>query len=149
MHDMQHLYGEDQVVFLKVNGDEIYEVSRKYQVMSFPTFVYVQPNSRGLKANQFQDERTYESMKAWMISMLKDVPQKNPAAAGAKVAETEHVQETATHASGELHELQDEHPTMMYGGHQDHDIYGDHRGSGGIHEEEIISHINELGVSMN
>ena len=43
-------------------------------MQSFPTFVYVQPNTRGMKAILFRGDRSYESMKAWMVKILKDLP---------------------------------------------------------------------------
>ena len=72
--DMKEMYGEDNVEFVKIDGQKVYEPSRKYSVHSFPTFVYVQPNTRGLKAIVFRGDRTYDNMKSWMMKILKDLP---------------------------------------------------------------------------
>jgi hypothetical protein len=39
-------------------------------VQSFPTFVYVQPETKGLKAMVFREERTYDAMKSWMVEIM-------------------------------------------------------------------------------
>lgn len=67
------MYGEEQVAFLKVDGTSIYQVSDKYQVSSYPTFIYVKPNTRGLKAVMFRGDRTYQGMMQWMKRQLRDV----------------------------------------------------------------------------
>ena len=36
--------------------------------------MYVQPNTRGMKAILYRDERTYDRMRDWMTKILKDVP---------------------------------------------------------------------------
>ena len=141
VHDMREMYGEDHVEFLKVNGDEIYEVSRKYSVMSFPTFIYIHPNSRGMKANQFTEERTYESMKDWMMHFMKDVPQKTPATTGGSTSSSSSTEKAST----ELHHLEDEH--QPYGLHHDDDVYGSHVD---MHsDEDIVPLIHELGGTVS
>lgn len=77
---MIEMYGEDNVEFVKIDGNKVYEPSRKYSVQSFPTFVYVQPNTKGLKAIVFRGDRTYDNMKSWMMKILKDLPILNEAA---------------------------------------------------------------------
>jgi len=52
----------------------MYDISSKYSVQSYPTFVYVQPNTRGMKAIMFRGNRSYNSMKSWMMRLMKDVP---------------------------------------------------------------------------
>jgi thioredoxin-like negative regulator of GroEL len=81
--DMTELYG-DKVEFLKVDGNNVFEVSRKYGVQSFPTFIYVKPNTKGMQAVMFQGERTYDGMISWMKKLMKDVP---------KLIEDENVEE--------------------------------------------------------
>jgi hypothetical protein len=58
---------------LKIDGNQIYELSHKYSVQSFPTFVYIKPNTRGMKGVTFDQDRTYQSMKYWMQEMLSDL----------------------------------------------------------------------------
>lgn len=67
-------YGEENVIFIKVDGQKVYQVSDKYGVQSFPTFIYVEPNTKGLKAIMFQGNRTYQAFKGWITKILKDVP---------------------------------------------------------------------------
>ena len=42
-------------------------------MQSFPTFVYVEPNSKGLKAIVYRGDRNYDQMKAWMKEILGPV----------------------------------------------------------------------------
>ena len=69
--DVTAMYGEENVAFLKVDGTKLYEVSNKYSVQSYPTFIYVTPNTKGMKAVSFRGNRTYSSMKRWMLNLLK------------------------------------------------------------------------------
>ena len=68
------MYGAENVEFLKIDGNKVYSPTQKYSVQSFPTFVYVEPNTRGMKAIVFRGDRSYENMKAWMVKILKDLP---------------------------------------------------------------------------
>ena len=72
--DVTEMYGAENVEFVKIDGNKVDDPSRKYSVQSFPTFVYVQPNTRGMKAIVFRGDRTYDSMKSWMTKILKDLP---------------------------------------------------------------------------
>jgi len=74
---MTSLYGEDNVAFVKVDGNRIYEIGNKYDVHSFPTFIYLTPNTKGMKAIQFKGNRSYDSMRKWMVKLLKNVPKIN------------------------------------------------------------------------
>ena len=42
-------------------------------MQSFPTFVYVEPNTKGLKAIVYRGDRNYEQMKSWMREILGPV----------------------------------------------------------------------------
>jgi hypothetical protein len=74
VNDITQMYGKENVEFVKIDGNNVYSPTQKYAVQSFPTFVYVQPNTRGMKAILFRGDRSYESMKAWMVKILKDLP---------------------------------------------------------------------------
>lgn len=74
VNDITQMYGAENVEFVKIDGNKVYAPSQKYSVQSFPTFVYVQPNTRGMKAILFRGDRSYENMKAWMMKILKDLP---------------------------------------------------------------------------
>ena len=67
--ELKQEYG-DQVEFIKVDGQNLGDISYKYQVSSFPTFVYVEPNTKGLKAIVYRGDRNYEQMKSWMKEIL-------------------------------------------------------------------------------
>jgi hypothetical protein len=71
---MTEMYGAENVEFIKIDGNKVDDPSRKYSVQSFPTFVYVQPNTKGMKAIVFRGDRTYDKMKSWMTQILKDLP---------------------------------------------------------------------------
>lgn len=47
--DMEKWYGTDKVTFLKVDGNFVVEVSYRYQVMYFPHFVAIAPNTNGVE----------------------------------------------------------------------------------------------------
>ena len=88
VEDIQEMYGADAVEFLKVDGTNLYDISHKYSVSSYPTFIYVQPNTKGMKAVMFRGNRSYEGMKSWMERLLKDVPQvANSKSVGTQVGE--------------------------------------------------------------
>ena len=72
--DMTEMYGAENVEFIKIDGNKVDDPARKYSVQSFPTFVYVQPKTKGMKAVVFRGDRTYDSMKSWMTTILKDLP---------------------------------------------------------------------------
>ena len=57
-----------------MDGQNLGDIAYKYSVQSYPTFVYVQPNSRGLKAVVYRDDRTYDDMKAWMQEIMGPAP---------------------------------------------------------------------------
>ena len=76
MEELSEEYG-DSVEFMKVDGNKIYDVSHKYGIQSYPSFVYVEPNTKGLKAAMFRGNRSYDTMKSWMVRILKDVPSKS------------------------------------------------------------------------
>ena len=91
VNDITEMYGKENVEFVKIDGNNVYSPTQKYAVQSFPTFVYVQPNTRGMKAILFRGDRSYDNMKAWMVKILKDLPVLN--AGEEEVAEEEEVEE--------------------------------------------------------
>ena len=77
---------------MKVDGQSLGDVSYKYSVQSFPTFIYVQPNTKGLKAMVYRGDRTYDDMKTWMEEILgpptaPSVPTTPPASPSRQAAE--------------------------------------------------------------
>ena len=89
VNDITQMYGAENVEFVKIDGNNVYSPTQKYSVQSFPTFVYVQPNTRGMKAILFRGDRSYDNMKAWMVKILKDLPVLN----GEEVEQEEEEQE--------------------------------------------------------
>lgn len=67
-------YGPDNVQFLKVDGQVLSDIARKYGVKGFPAFYYIYPNTQGMQAIKFSANRSYQAMKSWMKRLLKDVP---------------------------------------------------------------------------
>ena len=53
VQDIQELYGADKVEFLKVDGTQLYEISHKYNIQSYPSFIYIMPKTKGMQAKQF------------------------------------------------------------------------------------------------
>lgn len=67
---------------MTVDGQQIFQLSMKFQVYGFPAFWSVAPNSNGSPHNMFMYQpRSYETLKRWVLETLKDVPVK----AGSKV----------------------------------------------------------------
>jgi hypothetical protein len=60
------MYGSENVAFMKVDGNNLYDISSKYAIDSYPSFIYVKPNSKGLKAVEFKGKRAALTMKNWM-----------------------------------------------------------------------------------
>lgn len=42
------------IVFLTIDGQEVHEMRRRYKVHGFPSFVYLEPNSKGKRAHTFE-----------------------------------------------------------------------------------------------
>lgn len=71
---------------MKIDGTSVYQVADKYGVESYPTFIYVKPNTSGMKAVMFKGNRSYNGMKTWMKKMLKDVEPVNTVAKQSEVS---------------------------------------------------------------
>ena len=71
--DFTAWYGSDQIAFLKIDGQIVYELSQRYSVMSFPTFLVIAPNSGAEIKSQFRHpQRNYETLKDWLIEIIGD-----------------------------------------------------------------------------
>ncbi len=67
MDDFTKWYG-DKILFAKVNGPANYYLTNTYKVQSFPTFVLMDLESKTY--TQFNQERTYASMKDFLLKKL-------------------------------------------------------------------------------
>lgn len=63
-------YGADKVEFLKIDGPQFNEISQRYGVTHFPSFFYFAPNSRGMKAVEYNGDISYRAMLRWMTRIL-------------------------------------------------------------------------------
>lgn len=47
-------YGADQIQIFKINGNDLMDLTKKYNVPYFPFFIYMPPNSDGKVTNRFE-----------------------------------------------------------------------------------------------
>ena len=60
---------------MKVDGNLVQEVSYRYQVMYFPHFVAIKPNTNGAEASHFRNGmRNYDTLKEWVLEVMGDTP---------------------------------------------------------------------------
>ena len=78
--------------------------------------------------------------------MLKGVAQKTSASSTGLQASVPEPEPKASTHSGAEHELEEAHHNM-YDAHHEQDAYREH-GAGGVHSEEILPHIDELGATV-
>ena len=72
--DFTSWYG-DQIVFLKVDGDEVFQIPMFYQVGEYPFFISIKPNTGTNMASRFRyNPRNYNTMKKWILEVLGDTP---------------------------------------------------------------------------
>ena len=72
---MESWYSKDQVAFIKVNGQFVWELSNMYRVREFPYFIAIDPSKGGAEKSVFRsNSRTYDSFKWWMIETMGEVP---------------------------------------------------------------------------
>ena len=70
--DFTGWYGADQVAFLKVDGQIIWELAQRYQVMYFPAFIAIAPKSAEAKSVFKNPQRNYETLKMWLSEVIGD-----------------------------------------------------------------------------
>ena len=62
--DMTAEYGEEHIQFLKVDGVQDYYTSSRYNIQSFPSFIILEPGSKGDQWEQWRPQhRDYAGMK--------------------------------------------------------------------------------------
>ena len=65
-------YGPDQIMFVKVDGTQDKVSESYYQVSSYPTFIALDPGTKGKEWNQWKPHtRDYASMKKWLTHKMK------------------------------------------------------------------------------
>ena len=63
-------YG-DKIEFLKVNGTDDNQTSNRYHVHSFPSFIALEPGTKGDKWKDWKPtNRSYAQMKSWIKALL-------------------------------------------------------------------------------
>lgn len=73
--DMMHWYGPEKVAILKVDGQLVREMSKRYQVKGYPSFIAIGPNTNGKLLNVFSySPRNYDTLKKWMIETMGNTP---------------------------------------------------------------------------
>ena len=73
--DAERWYGADKVAFLKVDGNLVWDVSNRYQVMYYPHFTAIAPNTGGQEHSHFRNAiRNYETLKEWVLEVMGDTP---------------------------------------------------------------------------
>ena len=70
--DFTGWYGVDQVAFLKVDGQIIWELAQRYQIMKFPAFIAIAPKSAEAKSVFKNPQRNYETLKMWLSEVIGD-----------------------------------------------------------------------------
>jgi len=69
MDNMREEYGEDQVEFIKVDAKSGRDISSRYGISSYPTFMVIHPGSNGKVFDFFEeDRRTARAFKKWAVS---------------------------------------------------------------------------------
>ena len=62
-------------MFLKVDGDEVFQIPMFYQVGEYPFFISIKPNTGTNMASRFRyNPRNYNTMKKWILEVLGDTP---------------------------------------------------------------------------
>ena len=72
---MTEWYGPEKVLFLKIDGPHVRDISQRFGVNAYPAFFSVQPNTMGSPHKEFQyHPRNYENLKKWMLEEMGDIP---------------------------------------------------------------------------
>jgi len=70
-------FGADRVAFLKIDGQSVTSLSRKYGISSYPSFIYLKAGSNGEVGSVFStNPRNYDTFKAWMLQSVGNEPLK-------------------------------------------------------------------------
>jgi len=72
---MREEYGEDQVEFIKVDAKSGRDITSRYGISSYPTFMAIHPNSNGKLIDFFEEgTRTLRTFKKWATGLMKINP---------------------------------------------------------------------------
>jgi hypothetical protein len=73
--DVESWYGREKVVFLKVDGQILWELSSRYNVMYFPHFTAIAAGTGGAEHSHFMNgNRNYETLKEWILEVMGETP---------------------------------------------------------------------------
>ena len=68
-------FGPEQVAILKVDGQIVSDMSRKYNVPSYPSFIHISPDTNGKLQSVYKyAPRNYETLKKWMLESMGNTP---------------------------------------------------------------------------
>eukprot|EP00347_Sterkiella_histriomuscorum_P018627 403344797 len=84
-HHLIDTYGEEQVAVYTLNGWEFQDIVQQVRVPYYPFFVYIAPNNEAPVEGQqkfmisgvFQEDRTYDIMLNWMLTMASGMKPKD------------------------------------------------------------------------
>lgn len=75
--DVTEWYGEDKIVFFKVDGEGVFELMRAFNVQAFPYIIAIGPDSRGAPLSMFDAyPRNYDNFKKWITGFMGEIPVK-------------------------------------------------------------------------
>lgn len=60
----------NDIIFFTIDGTKVHELRRRYKVPGFPSFIYIEPNTKGKKAHNFERQRSKEALVDWMDHLL-------------------------------------------------------------------------------
>jgi hypothetical protein len=68
-------YGPDKVAVLKIDGQIVSDIARKYSVPSYPYFIHISPNSNGKLQSVYKyAPRNYDTLKRWFLESMGNTP---------------------------------------------------------------------------
>ena len=77
IEDAESWFGNETIAFLKVDGQLVWQLSQRYQVIYFPHFVAIAPGKNGDELTHFKgSDRNYQTLKQWVLEFMADVPLK-------------------------------------------------------------------------
>ena len=77
IEDTESWFGKEAMAFLKVDGQLVWQMAQRYQVMYFPHFVAIGPGKNGDELTHFKGaDRNYQTLKQWVLEVMADVPLK-------------------------------------------------------------------------
>ena len=57
-------------MFLKIDGEKVSDPTYMYGVQMFPTFIHVEPGTKGKNATEFEEVLSYSKLKKWVLEKV-------------------------------------------------------------------------------